>query len=377
MTASAKKPNQGVVSKTRHIAGRVPSGIWMLAGVVVFALVGTVLLAISKAATPVASYEVESGTKSGNATTVSDSGASGSSAVKFSSTGAQELKGWELTPTNIGLAPFGLSCSTLPPYTGSNTPEAGTVISGKLISTNLYLIKGAVTIEKSCIRPTGSGPHGLISTWDPNNCPNSCATAKGQVIIRDSEIDGSLIPTQQIAYTGAFMGVGILERNYFHDIGSGIGFYNTGPTYTASAVNNYIHKLRAYGNAATTGSHNESATVRDYDISVNPNRQLTFRGNYMTSDSGNDTGALFLQAYSGFIGNVTVENNLLSGGGYQLILEYKNYGYGNLKSINNRYSGTGYGPGYVTGGVGWAQWTDNYRYDATKTDGKGTAVNEP
>jgi hypothetical protein len=354
-----------------------PRAFRLAAFVTAFAAVATVLLVNSRAATPVASFETEAGSKTGVAT-FADAGASGGSAVRFSQptpppTG--ELKGWELTPTNVGLAPHGLSCATLPPYTGTNTPPAGTVISGKLISTNLYLTTGAVTIEKSCIRPTGSGPHGLISTWDINNCSNSCATAMGQVIIRDSEIDGSLVSTQSIAYTGAFMGVGILERNYFHDIGSGIAFYNTGSTYTASAVNNYVHKLRGYGDPATTGSHNESATVRDHAPGTG-NRQLTFRGNYLTSDSGNDTGALFLQPYGGFIDNVTVENNLLGGGGYQLVLEGNYSGYGtNMKVINNRFSGTGYGPGYVDRGPGWSEQRENYRNDPTKTDNKGAVVN--
>lgn len=317
----------------------------------------------------------ETSTVSAPAVTLADASASGGSAVRFTNqVQAGELKGWELTPTNIGLAPHGLSCSTLPPYTGSDSPPAGTVISEKRINTNLFLIHGAITITKSCIRPTGSGPHGLISTWDPNNCPSSCATAKGQVTITDSEIDGSLVPTQQIAYTGAFMGVGILERNYFHDIGSGIAFFNSGNTYTASAVNNYVHGLRGYGNPATTGSHNEAATVRDHAPGPG-NRQLTFRGNYLTSDSGNDTGALFLQPYGGFINNVMIENNLLAGGGYQLILEGNYNGYGNnVRAINNRFSGTGFGPGYRSGGPGWAAWSENYRNDPTKTDNKGAVV---
>lgn len=319
--------------------------------------------------------EPETRTITTAASTVADTSASAGSAVKFGST-QTELMGWELTPTNVGLAPHGLDCDSLPVYTGSSSPADGTVISERRINTSLYLIYGDITITKSCIRPTSSGPHGLISTWDPNNCPSSCATAMGQVTITDSEIDGSLVPTQQVAYTGAFMGVGILERNYFHDIGSGIAFYNTGSTYTASAINNYVHQLRGYGNPATTGSHNEAATVRDHNPGPG-NRQLTFRGNYLTSDSGNDTGALFLQPYGGFINNVTVENNLLAGGGYQLILEGNYNGYGNnMRSINNRFSATGFGPGYTDGGPGWSLWTENYRNAPGQPGNRGTIVNE-
>lgn len=344
-----------------------------LASVFVAGVLTTGVLAVANV---FSDTQVESGTRSANAALVADTSASSGNAVKFG-TGAPaaELMGWEVSPTNVGLAPHGLSCDTLPVYTGSDSPPAGTVISERRINTNLFLINGAITITKSCIRPTSSGPHGLISTWDPNNCPSGCATAKGQVTITDSEIDGSLVSTQQIAYTGAFMGVGILERNYFHDIGSGIAFYNTGSTYTASAINNYVHRLRGYGNPATTGSHNEAATVRDHQPGAG-NRTLTFRGNFLTSDSGNDTGALFLQPYGGFINNVTIENNLVAGGGYQLILEGNHSGYGNnMRSINNRFSGTGFGPGYTDGGPGWALWTGNYRNAPGQPDNKGAVVN--
>ncbi len=48
-----------------------------------FGTIGTILLVSSHAATSTANYEAESGTRSGSASIVSDSGASGSSAVKF------------------------------------------------------------------------------------------------------------------------------------------------------------------------------------------------------------------------------------------------------------------------------------------------------
>lgn len=322
--------------------------------------------------------EPETRTITTAASTVADTSASAGSAVKFGST-QTELMGWELTPTNVGLAPHGLDCDTLPVYTGTDTPVAGTVISEKRINTNLFVYKGPITITKSCIKPTSNGPHGLISTWD-TLCPHPQCVPEptGQVTITDSEIDGSLMSNQAVAYSAAFMGVGILERNYIHDTGSGIAFYNTGTINTASAINNYVHRMRAYGNAATTGSHNETATIRDYSTSGNPNRQLVIRGNHFNIDSGNDSGALFIQAYAGPINNVTVQNNYMLGNSYQLVLEAHNAGYGNnMRSINNRFSGTGYGVGYTTGGSGWAVWTDNHIYNAGNADGKGAVANEP
>ncbi len=327
------------------------------------------------------SQQVELGTRTGGAVVVADTSASGGNAVRFAENPAPtgELMGWEINPTNIGLAPHGLSCDTLPEYTGSTTPPDGTVISERRITQPLYVYRGNITITKSCIKTTSNGPYGMITTWD-TLCPHpQCVEeALGQVTITDSEFDGSLMTNQQVAYTAAFMGVAILERNYIHDFGSGIAFYKTGTQNTAAAINNYVEKMRAYGNPATTGSHNESFTIRDYNTSGNPSRTMAVRGNYFKIDSGNDTGSLFIQAYAGFINNVTVENNYLLGSGYQLILEYHNAGYGNnMRSINNRFTSTGFGPGYTTGGSGWAQWTDNHIYNAGQPGGKGAIVSQP
>ncbi|TAH34091.1 hypothetical protein EYC59_03785 [Candidatus Saccharibacteria bacterium] len=54
----------------------------------VFGITGLIKTLLSHAATPTASLQLENGTRTGNANTVSDASASGSTAVKFSSTGS-------------------------------------------------------------------------------------------------------------------------------------------------------------------------------------------------------------------------------------------------------------------------------------------------
>ncbi|TAH32213.1 glycosyl hydrolase family protein [Candidatus Saccharibacteria bacterium] len=54
--------------------------------IMVFAIAGTLMLTLSQAATPVASYEAETGVRTGNASTLTDAAASAGSAVKFSAT---------------------------------------------------------------------------------------------------------------------------------------------------------------------------------------------------------------------------------------------------------------------------------------------------
>lgn len=291
---------------------------------------------------------------------------------------AVSYMGWELNASNTGLAPKGLSCSSLPLYGGSGKPSAGTVISEKRIDTSLDLSNGNITIEKSCIQPTSvGGGLPLITTTDYNNCPSGCALTPTTVTIRDSEIDGSLMSASAIAQACAFLGIGTIERNYIHDMGSGICMFNTGSSLSATIQGNYVHQLRAFG-----GSHNEAFTIRDFPTDTNPSRYINILNNRFDSSSGNDTGAAFLQTYGDDINNVLFEGNLLEGFGYQLGLEA---GFGNIYGTsmrvnNNRFSGTGYGVGYVTDaglGYGWSQWTNNYIYNAGAANGQGAPAVEP
>jgi hypothetical protein len=292
--------------------------------------------------------------------------------------------GWTLNPSNTGLARLGLTCDQLPVYTGGSRPAAGTVISGKQIRTVLDLSAGNITIERSCVRPT-SASRGmpLIGTTNYTQCNGgSCPPTPSTVTIRDSEIDGSLIDTMTVAGDCAFLGVGNLYRNYMHDMGSGICFYYTGRSLSARAEGNYVHRLRAWGDPATTGSHNEAFTIRDFDTSSNDARTLTVVNNRLDAKSGNDTGAAFIQTYAGNIDQVTMIGNLFEGNGYQLRLSAGyNHIYGrSMRAIDNRFSGTGYGPAQLDKNglsYGWAEWRENYLNDASKPSHQGASVPAP
>jgi hypothetical protein len=293
---------------------------------------------------------------------------------------AVALLGWQLNASNTGLAPKGLNCNSLPVYSGGSKPAAGTVITEKRITTPLNLSNGNITIDRSCIKPTSVIGQGLVTSVDYDACGSSCPPGVGQVTIRDSEFDGSAMSAQDVAYSCAFLGVGILQRNYMHHMGSGICFYNTGHQLSGSAEGNFVHNLRAYGDPAGSGSHNSALTVRDFPTNTNPNRRLTILNNRLDVSTGNDTGAAFIQTYGDNIDHVTFDGNLFEGNGYQLILEAgfgNSYGH-NMRANNNRFSGTGYGPGYVDDkglGYGWAEFTNNYRNDPAQTNNQGTAVN--
>lgn len=293
------------------------------------------------------------------------------------------LMGWHLSSTNTGLTPHGLSCGSLPSYTGGSKPAAGTLISGKRVNTTLDLSNGNITIEKSCIRPTSVGQGlSVMTTTNLNNCnDNGCPVTPSTVTIRDSEIDGSLAQTSDIANGCALVGIATMQRNYIHHTGSGICMYNTGNTLSATIEQNYVHQLRAYGSGGS-GSHNEAFTVRDFPTNSNPSRRMNVYNNRFDASSGNDTGAAFIQTYGDNINEVRFEGNLFEGQGYQLGMEASHgniYGTA-MRAINNRFSGTGYGPAYVTRNglsYGWGEWRENYRNNPAAADNKGTVVGAP
>ena len=282
--------------------------------------------------------------------------------------------GWSVTTSTVGLAPLGLSCGSLPLYTGPGSVPAGTVISGKLVTGGLDLSAGNITIENSCIQPTSAG-RGLPVVATQNF--NTFTIASSKVTIRNSEFDGSKLNTEDAAWATAFIGVADLSSNYIHGFGSGIGIMNSGPNLDITVERNYVTGLVAWGDPATTGNHSDAFTIRDFSASSRADRRLTVVNNRFNSNSGSDTGALFIQTYSGRIDNVLIQGNLLEGNGYQLGLNQMNDSYSNLRSVNNRFSGTGYGATYVQNGPGWARWDSNYLYQATAADGRGAAVQAP
>lgn len=287
---------------------------------------------------------------------------------------SRSTKGWELTADNTGLRSVGLECAKLAAYTGPTDVPAGTRIVEQRISTTVNLSQGDIVIERSCIQPT-QADRGMPVVGTTNY--NTMTPVSGKVIIRDSEFDGSRLKTQDAAMVAAFIGLADLTNNYVHDFGSGIALMNTGERLSSTIEHNFVANLVAWGDGATTGNHSDAFTVRDFDAQRNPQRTLDIRNNRFDCDSGNDTGALFIQTYAGRIDNVNVEGNLLEGGGYQLGLNEANNPYSNVRSVDNRFEGSGYGPAYVQGGTGWNAWQDNFLHDAAQPDARGAAVPSP
>lgn len=212
----------------------------------------------------------------------------------------------------------------------------------------------------------------VVTTFDYN-----FIKAGPKATIRDSEIDGSKLSQKSAAYATGFIGIADMTSNYVHHLGSGIALYHTGNSQSATIERNYVTDMLGYGNPATDGNHSDAFTIRDFSASSTPTRQAIIRNNRFDCNSPNATGALFLQPYAGRIDNTLIEGNLLEGNGYQLALEQHNSGYSNARAINNRFSGTGFGATYRTGGQGWTQWEQNYLYDKNATNTIGREIKKP
>jgi hypothetical protein len=284
--------------------------------------------------------------------------------------------GWTVNEKTVGLAPLGLVCSQLPVYTGPSPIPAGSVISGKRFTSNVSLHLGNITIEKSCFQPqlssVGRGSP-LATTTNFQVSPYPPTSTK--VIIRDSEFDGSLLSTELAAFAVGFWGIADLQRNYFHHLGGGLALINTGTQLDSLVEHNYVTRMIAWGDAATTGNHIDAFTIRDFTAAQKSTRKAIVRNNRFDATApSNVTGAFFIQPLWERIDNVFIEGNLLEGNGFNLGLEQKT-GYKNINATNNRFNPTGYGATYTDGGEGWTTWRDNYRYDPTKSDAKGAVVN--
>lgn len=282
--------------------------------------------------------------------------------------------GWTITEDNVGLRSHGLRCGELAEYDGPSTVPAGARIRERRITQPIDLSAGRITIERSCIQPASVDPGmPVVTTTDLNQLH----PARGPVLIRDSDFDGSLLDDATAAMATAFVGIANLRNNYIHHFGTGISFLSTGEEFDAVIEHNYVTNLVSWGDPTADGNHSDGFTIRDFDATTRPARTALVRNNRFNCDSGNDTGAVFLQTYAGRIENVTLEGNLLEGGGYQLGLNETNHPYLNVIAINNRFSGTGYGPAYVQGGAGWTAWADNYVFNPAMPQGRGEAVPEP
>jgi hypothetical protein len=189
-------------------------------------------------------------------------------------------------PTNTGV-PAGTPLVA----SGSITlTVAGTLIDALDISGCISVQTSNVIIKRTRVRG------GLCGTNQIQIKPGVSG-----VLIEDTEVDGS----NQNAFYAGIGGTGFTcLRCNVHGVGQGFNINADLPTVIQDS---YVHDLYA-----CCGSHNEDIYVGD----ANP-ASLTIRHNTLSNAHG-QTSAISLFADFGPIQHVTIDHNLLNGGGYTL-----------------------------------------------------------
>ena len=229
----------------------------------------------------------------------------------------------------------GVSAGTaLKPSGGLVLSTPGQVINGLDISGGVDIHASNVTLENCIIRVS-----------DPNaNWVVSVLGGLTGVVIKNCEIIGPGLPAT--TQTSGIYVIGnsqvTINSSNIHEVGHGIDV-SGGPV---TIQNSYIHDLNANASSHYDGIY--------YGGGSGPNFSLNIQNNTIIN-SHDQTSAIFTENYFGPVSNVTVNNNLLVGGGYTVYL------------VSNTQSNGGGGQGGALSNISYTNnhlGTGNWGYTA-------------
>ncbi len=344
-------------------------------GIIILATIGTILLFNIKAATPFASVEPENGSLSRTDLSINDNTASGGSAVKFGAASvsgtncAKLVNGQEViscgypNASNTGV-PLGTPLTKVPSQITSgygwqwnpnsenvDVRTAGVTLSGLEITGGIEVFAANVIIEKVRLNAACGADWDAIVIRD--NQINQGPGGGDNTIIRDSTIDGTQ-PVNNVSTCGGGIRVqsGVqnvkIQRNHILNMATGINFTRTNAGHLVE--DNYINKLCC--DTGPTGNHLNGITSDEGGTasSVNP---VIYRHNTILNPA-EQTDAIAVFSNFGPQHDVTLDNNLLGGGGYTMYAG--DTGSSNIKVINNRISRIYFPNG---GGYNWLAGFDS------------------
>ena len=262
--------------------------------------------------------------------------------------------GWELTPSNTGLAGAGVDRNSLPVFTGTVT--AGMTLSRVKITEvlDLYSVPN-VTLDRVWLAPVG----GVRAIW----------LGPGSVI-KDSDVDGSsMVQGERIGIGTSTSGSYQILRTSITNVSVGTWLDGTG---SGTMTETYVHNL-----ISIDAAHKDGFTRRAGTGSLLIERSRLDASGPMT------TGAFFLQnTWGDRISGITVRDTMLEGAGWVMTLE--NNGAGTSASFDNVRvrpfggpGGTSYGPRVASGGVQYPLWNNVRIHDGTRLPGAEGAVLNP
>jgi hypothetical protein len=267
---------------------------------VIFAAIGGYIIYSSFAAGFTTSFEAENSTKNSPVTTVSDSNASGGSALKFAAGGSSSCP--------LPAYP-NASCTGVPAGTALTTVTGNLTVSTANITINAKDVTGCILVEATgvIIKNSRAG-----CVWANNAAAQN--PANGPLTLKDSEIDCG-------GTTGGHFGTGLGEKNLLiqrvniHNCENGASFANDDVI-----EDSYIHDLANCPVADCTDVHTDGIQTSDSSSNLTFNHNTIYAAKagcvYPNHGTCNGTSALNINTSGTGIHDVTISNNLVDGGSH-------------------------------------------------------------
>lgn len=274
-------------------------------------------------------------------------------------------RGWEITPSQIGLVGKGISRASLTTYTGPSTIASGTTLDGYHFTSPVTLASaGNITIRNFLM--TGMSVGDCFTMGSPT----------GPITFEDGEVDGSASAASTTAFATAFRttgGAGFVTIKRVHAHGLGRVWWLDG----AGLVEHCIHdQAVGFGDPATTGSHNECVTRR------NSGSLVTYRDCRfdILGASENASAAFQIISAGGTAGDVRMEGCQMLHSGFYAFTAETNPGSliaNSIAVVNNRWPANSSGYNVVDANA-ISEWSSNSRYLASNPPNyNGTVVAAP
>jgi hypothetical protein len=256
--------------------------------IVVFAIVGTIVLFATRAATPFASIDLGTGSNVTPPATIvtGDNSASGGSAVQF---GAGTGSGTTRCPAYPAF-PDANCTGVLPGIARGNsgsitTTRDGQIIENLNISGSVQVLHNNVTIRNVKITQPGGA---AISINGPSG-----------LVIEDCELDGTGNPSALSA---------IAEHNYTMRR-CNVHHFGEGPRINGNVTleDNYMHDFVSYYTGSPSDSHQDT-------IQITSGSNIIIRHNTLLMNVDGANGGLYTCCFGG--DSLLIEKNLLAGGIY-------------------------------------------------------------
>lgn len=275
-----------------------------------FAIIGVLVLQLSKAATPTVSIELGTSGTSAPASNVSDASASGGSAVKFGNL-TNPPPSVRPNASNTGIP----SGTTLSNYTGSSYNNgSGMTYDGVNFpdpGAQYYTFTGNNLVFRNC-RING----GILFLGD-------------NIRMEHCEVIGG----GGVNYSG--VNTGVIEYNNVHSFNSD-GMHVTSDTRQVKNLtirHNFVHTP-----TPGCGAHADGIQVRGVDGLTLTNNNFDMGAWFLVCNTDALNAAVYIETANGGNYNITLDSNYLNGGGFILRLSNGT----NHRFINNRFGPNGY-----------------------------------